>query len=180
LPAVTLAPPDAALISSLIEKGVAITPVAQGSNFLSVNFVSVPNEAENLLRDLKPLSAHVAWLKLTGCQLSEEALVLLKDFANLTRLSLDDTPLDDAAANSLAAIKSLVYLNLKGTKFSKDGIAMLVTLSKLNELYLYQTQVSETDRQNLQKLFPKAHLDFGGYTVPTLESDTTIVKQSKR
>lgn len=179
LPTVQLAPPNQSIINALIEMGVAITPIAKESNFLSVNFVSVPSEAQKLLKELQPLSAHVAWLKLTGCTITDEALVSLKEFTNLTRLSLDDTSLTDAAANSLTPLTSLVFLNLKGTKFSKPGVTKLTSLPKLKELYLYQTQVMEDDQKDLQKLFPHTLLDFGGYTVPTLESDTTIVKQAK-
>ena len=59
---------------------------------------------------------------------------------------------------------------------SAEGILQLDSLHKLTEIYCYQTKLSPADWQQLSKAFKQARIDTGGYTVPTLESDTSILR----
>lgn len=171
--------PDWKLIASLNESGVSVTPVAADSYFLSVNLVSVPHEATARLKELLPLAKNIIWLKLTACELSEEALAPLKEFTNLTRLSLDDTNVADNEVQQLANLRMLTYLNLKGTKVTAQGVTALADLPSLRQLYLFETGVTGADHEALRKKFPATRIDFGNYQVPTLESDTTQLKQAR-
>jgi hypothetical protein len=56
----------------------------------------------------------------------------------------------------------------------------LKSLNKLQQIYLYQTAIGKSDWEGLKNIFPKAVLDSGGYIVPTLESDTTVMKEKKK
>jgi len=94
----------------------------------------------------------------------------------LMRLQLEHTRITDAGLSSLKSLKDLRYLNLVGTRVTASGVQQLKDLQKLQSVYLYQTHVSKSDYPALQQLFPKAHIDSGGYEVPILESDTTEVK----
>jgi len=55
----------------------------------------------------------------------------------------------------------------------------LKTIKNLRSIYLYQSAVDKTEWPALKKIFPKTILDSGGYTVPTLVTDTTQVKLPK-
>ncbi|HEX8060259.1 MAG TPA: c-type cytochrome domain-containing protein, partial [Cyclobacteriaceae bacterium] len=64
LPDVDIPAPDEDLLAKVTEQGVAITAVAKGSNFLQVNFISVPDETQALLETLKPVAKNIVILKL--------------------------------------------------------------------------------------------------------------------
>ncbi len=168
------------LVNALITKGVSITAVAQGSNYLSVSFISVPKEASKLIDELPPLRQNIIWLTLSDCNVNDDISPVLKQFTKLTRLSLDNTNFSDKGLTEISSLSELVSLNLKGTKVTFEGVKNLVTLTKLQDLYLYQTKLEAADRQTLQSILKNTKIDFGDYAVPTLPTDTTEVKPPKR
>ncbi len=180
IPAKEPSSPDWNLVNLLIKKGVSITAVALGSNFLSVSFISVPKDASKLLNELIPVRTNVVWMKLSNCEIGDESMATLNQFNNLTRLSLDNTKVLDNGLTEISSLSELVFLNLRGTSVTVDGVKKLVKLAKLNNLYLYQTKIIESDRQKLKSIFKSAKIDFGDYVVPTLVSDTTEVKPVKK
>jgi hypothetical protein len=66
-----------------------------------------------------------------------------------------------------------------GTKVTAGGIQNLKNLPELHTLYLYRTAVNSADLASLKQAFPKAVLDTGGYKLPLLEGDTTLITQKK-
>lgn len=180
IPDSEVAPPDENLVNTLIGKGVSIVAVAQGSNYLSVSFISVPKDASQLLKDLVPLSENIIWMRLSDCDLGDGSMESLKQFGHLTRLSLDNTKLTNDGLTQVSSLTALRSLNLNGTATSADGILKLSPLAMLRHLYLYQTRVAEGDHQKLQAAFKNTRIDFGDYNVPTLASDTLEVKPAKR
>ena len=56
------------------------------------------------------------------------------------------------------------------------GLQKLAGLKELKNIYLYRSGVSDADWPALQKMFPGVALDSGGYIVPTLATDTTVIK----
>jgi len=179
LPSHEVPSPDWNLINALIKKGVSITAVAQGSNFLSVSFISVPKDASKLLTELIPVHQNIIGMKLSDCAVGDESMSSVKQFNNLMRLSLDNTKITDVGLTAVSTLSELVSLNLKGAPVSADGIRKLSRLNKLHHLYLYQTKIANIDRQELQSIFKTTQIDFGDYKVPTLTSDTTEVKPPK-
>jgi uncharacterized membrane protein len=167
---------DELQISKLIEQGIAITPVASESPYLSVSLISIPNRADKLISELKPIRENIVWLKLSGTNLTDNASKDLSQFINVTRLSLDETLITDEALKSISTLKELQFLNLKGTTVSVKGLENLKDLKLLKSLFLYQTKVDKKNEERIRELFPQAEIDFGNYFVPTLESDTSIVK----
>ena len=171
--------PDWNLINTLIKKGVSITAVAQGSNFLTVSFISVPKDASKRLAELIPVHQNIISMKLSDCEVDDESMSSVRQFNNLMRLSLDNTKITDAGLMEVSTLSELVSLNLKGTPVTADGIRKLSKLNKLHDLYLYQTKIADIDRKKLQSIFKTTRLDFGNYLVPMLTSDTTEVKPPK-
>jgi hypothetical protein len=56
----------------------------------------------------------------------------------------------------------------------------LKDLEYLESLYLFQTRVAENSKQILKQSFPNSNIDYGGYTVPALASDTVVLKEPKK
>ena len=169
-----------AVVQELLAAGVSVTPVAQGSNFLSVNLVSVPARAAELLPRVAELAGQTQSLKLSACQLADADLLTLREFPHLQRLHLDDTGITDEALPWLAKLPALEYLNLKGTRVTARGVEALKTLPRLQHIILHQTNVTTDEQVALRAALPHVALEFGGYQVPTLASDTTVLKAPVR
>lgn len=164
---------DAKAIQLLKERGIAISPVAENSNYLSANYVAIEAMTDKDLQLLAPLRKQLLWLKLGNSTLSDQQLEIIANLSSLTRLSLERTAITDKGILALQKLSSLQYINLVGTKVTAKGIAQLKGLNKLGQIYLYQTSISGNDWSNLKKIFPKVLIDSGGYRIPLLEGDTS-------
>jgi len=167
-------------IKKLKERGAMVLPVAQNSNYLMVNFVTTDSLKDKDLELLMPISEQLIWLKLSNQLISDEAMKTIGKLNNLTRIQLDHTAITDKGLVPLQQLSNLVYLNLVGTKITSAGLTKLKSLNKLQQIYLYQTAIGKSEWEDLKKIFPKAVLDSGGYIVPTLVSDTTVMKEKKK
>lgn len=170
---------DDKTIIALREKGVVVIPVASNSNYLSANFVSADTVNPALLNLLEPLKEQLIWLKIGFENIKDAELQSLGKLTALTRLHVEGNPITDAGLNHLKDLKELRYINLSKTNVSQNGVAQLQQLKNLEKIYLYGIAGSQFNIPALKKLMPKTLIDTGGYIVPTLVSDTTIVEAKK-
>lgn len=175
VPTAKVEPADEKALASLRKLGIVVLPIEPNSPFLSVNFISVPSAADSLIQQLQPIATQIAWLKLDGTQISNNALSVITKMPNLTRLSLNNTSVSDL--NYLSNLKELRYLSLVGTQVTTRNLLALSKLAHLQQLYLFQTNITRVDSIQIQQLLPKTKLDFGNYQVATLASDTTVFKK---
>ena len=156
--------------------GALVLPIAQGSNFLEVDWMSdtlgpAALQAIPLLKDQ---------LVLLKCSFAREGDALVTAAAacpRLVRLWLDHTAITGANLAELRTLGNLKYLNLTGTGIGASDVAKLKGAPKLAELYLYQTKVGRADWAALQRDFPRVSMDTGGYAIPFLTTDTAIVRE---
>lgn len=177
IPAAVIAKADEKIIDQLKVKNIVVLPVAQNTNYLMANFVtdSIIDKADlQLLLQLKP---QLIWLKLHNTNITDEVLTFIAQLTNLTRLDLSNTFITDKGIPQLSTITNLQYLNLVGTKVSGAGIVQLKGLNKLQTLYLYKTRLTSKDLPSIKGAFPKTIVDTGGYMVPLLIGDTSLVKE---
>ena len=174
---VTKANEDA--IKKLKDMGVVVEPVAQNTNYLSANFVTVTNPGNKAVQLLSPLKEQLIELKLGSTRITDSALQVIAEFKNLMRLQLDYTKITDQGLANLASLENLQYLNLVGTGVTEKGVLQLKDLKNLRSIYLYQTGIKKSDWSDLKKAFPKTLIDSGGYTVSFLPTDTIEVKPPK-
>lgn len=179
IPVQTVAQADTKAIKDLQARGIALTPVAQNSNYLSANFVALDSITEKDLQLLKPLSKQLIWLKLGDSNLDNKKLELIAKLSSLTRLSLERTAVSDAGIGLLNSLSKLQYINLVGTRVTVKGLSLLNGLKELHHIFLYQTSLSSAGFGQLTKIFPKALIDTGGYKIQFLESDTVELKSAK-
>lgn len=167
---------DEKSIAQLSRAGVTVVPVAQNSNFLSVNFVNAVSFADSVNKMIKLVDKNLLWVKMDHKGVTDLTLVALKKAENVTRLSLNGASITDKGLANLSEIEALQSLNLVGTKITVRGLSQLAKLKRLKNLYLYQTQIKAGDVASLKRIFPNAKLDMGNYQVNTLSQDTTEVK----
>jgi len=166
-------------IAKLKKAGVIIVPVAQNSNYLSASFVSASAGTDTLLKLLQPVQQQLVWLNLGNSSLTDTGMQMIAKLNNITRLHLNNTAITDNGLAQLKADTNLHYINLVHTSVTAKGVGELKTIKNLRSIYLYQSAVDKTEWPALKKIFPKTILDSGGYTVPTLVTDTTQVKLPK-
>jgi len=166
---------DEKAIQKIKGRGIVILPVAQNSNYLKANFITVDSITTNDIALLLPVKKQLVWLNLGGKKLPDTILATISQLTNLSRLQLDYTAITDKGLASLQSLVNLQYLNLVGTNITIQGVMQLKTLPRLQAIYLYKTFISSSDWQTLKNTFPRVTLDTGGYYVPILETDTTIV-----
>jgi len=166
-------------IKKLKDIGAVVEQVAQNTNYLSANFVTVRDPGNKEVQLLLPLKEQLIELKLGSSSITDSALLVIAQFENLMRLQLDYTKITDKGLANLTALQNLRYLNLVGTAVTEKGVLQLKDLKSLRSIYLYQTMVKKTEWNDLKKAFPKTFIDSGGYTVPFLPTDTIEVKPPK-
>lgn len=161
-------------LEKLKNAGVVVLPIHQGSNYLSINFVTT-DVSPVLLEELKKLYKQLVYLEVAYTSLNDEDMKVLASLKNLLQLNLRGTEITDKGLAHLKDLKQLGVLNLVETKISAAGLSSLNDLKRLKNIYLYKTLVSRSDLVNLKVQFPQTMLDTGGYQVPTLASDTSLV-----
>jgi len=179
IPAIPVAKADEKAINKLKEIGAVVEPVAQNTNYVSLNFVTATNSGDKEMQFLLPLKEQLIWLKLANTLITDSALQIISQLANLMRLQLDHTKITDRGLANLKTLQNLRYINLVGTGVTAEGVLKLKDLKNLQSIYLYQTAVVKSDWNTLKKAFPKALVDSGGYKVPFLATDTIEVKPPK-
>lgn len=179
IPAKPVEKADGKIIRQLIERGVAVMPVAKNSNYLSANFVAVDSVTEKDLQLLLPLKKQLIRLKLGHSEITDADLKIIAELTALTALSIERTGVTDNGIQFLRNLLQLQYLNLTGTKATAKGLESLKDLKNLRQVYLYQTAVKGSDWGYLKKIFPQTIIDTGGYKLPLLESDTSELKAAR-
>jgi uncharacterized membrane protein len=179
LPSQPISKANDGAIKKLKDIGAVVEQVAQNTNYLSANFVTVRDPGNKEVQLLLPLKEQLIELKLGSSSISDSALLVIAQFKNLMRLQLGYTKVTDKGLANLTALQNLRYLNLVGTAVTEKGVLQLKDLKSLRSIYLYQTMVKKSEWNDLKKAFPKTFIDSGGYTVPFLPTDTMEVKPPK-
>ncbi len=180
LPQIPIEKADEKAIQKLKDSGIIVFHVARNSNYLTANFVTVDSITNNDIALLLSIKKQLVWLNLGQKKIPDSLLMPIAQLTNLTRLQLDNTTITDKGLASLQSLVNLQYLNLVGTKVTPQGVIQLKHLPKLQAIYLYKTFISSSDWPTLKSNFPNVTLDTGGYYVPILETDTTIVKPPQK
>jgi len=93
----------------------------------------------------------------------------------LSKLFLDHTAITDQGLEQLVHLDHLYFLNIVGTKTTQKAIERLTQVSTLDQLFIYQTQTTAAEKSQLVSILSPVNVDTGGYIVPTLVVDTTLV-----
>jgi uncharacterized membrane protein len=163
-------------INDLKEKGVSVIPVARNSHYLQAGFINVSSPVAEVLPLLLPIQSQLIFLKIGNTALNDSSIRVIAKCRALTSLQLNNTGVSDKNISALQSLHELQSLNLVATAVTVQGIISLKQLKNLRRIYLYQTEIKETDTSLLKKFFPKTSIVLGGYNVPSISSDTVILK----
>ena len=136
-------PADPALMKPLQDLGVLVLPLAQNTNLLHVESVSVAKDIKDEhLAFLEPLAPQLAWLYLNKTNITDAGLKHLANLKQLRRLHLANTAITDAGVKHLEGLENLETLNMYGTKVTDAVLGSIAKLPKLKKVFLYATEVT--------------------------------------
>lgn len=172
-----IAPLNTTALSTVTSTGAIALPISAGSAYLTVSFVNNKEPAIDDLMVLTGFRDHIVALDLSDATLTDEHLVAVSQLVNLRVLDLSGTNVGDDAVTRLVSLKEIRHLNLSGTAVSDRGLSHLSQLGSLEKLYLFGTSVSRTAVSSLLAGSKKISIDTGGYTLPSLSTDTIVFKR---
>lgn len=166
---------DPKALVDLKETGAVVLPVGENSNYLSINYLGKKSLDKVAVEALLPLKENVVWLKLNDTPVGDDVCEIISQCQNLTQLYIGGTKITDKGLKTLANLQHLQVLNLTNTAVTNEGLKSLASLKSLRSIYLFGSKIDKSKWAEIEQLFPHTELDSGGYRVPTLVTDTTLV-----
>jgi uncharacterized membrane protein len=179
VPADEVAAADPKILKQLNDNNILVVPVAQGSNYLMVNFVNARSSGDEILNVLTPLAEQVVWLNLERTKVTDEGMKTIARLSKLRTLYLNYTTVGDTGIQVLENLPALSYLNLVGTKVTDRSAAALGKMKQLDNLYVGSTTVSSQAIVDITKQNKNLDIDTGKYNLPLLPSDTVVHRRNK-
>jgi hypothetical protein len=176
IPNEPVAKANESVLIDLQKKGVVVLPIAQNSNYLSVNLINLKTLDEKTLNQICDIKKQLIWLRMPAIQLSETDWQKIGTLINLTKLSIEHSNITDKGLQYLQELKQLAYLNLVGTRISSSVLLQLNGWTKMQQIFLASTSIPTSELIAIQSKYAKAAIDTGGYRIAALVTDTQLVK----
>jgi uncharacterized membrane protein len=128
-----------------------ITPLANGSPALVVDFYGAAFFRSEQLKELEPLRQQIVALNLDKMPVTDKDLAVIAGFSNLRTLNLSFTKVTGAGLPALAGLTHLKTLSLAGTAVKTEDITRLTAIPSLRSLYIWNTGIAATEIGALQK-----------------------------
>jgi uncharacterized membrane protein len=160
-------------IALLKNSGILALPVATNSNYLLINLRGI-DPSEKDLGAIKALKKQIVWFNASKIKNADALATIFQVFNEIRVLHLNKTNFSDNGMATLKNLEHLQMLNLANTNITEKGLENIKSLKELRKVYLFQSKVQFSKLKMAD--FPKIRLDTGGYTVPTLVTDTSLVK----
>jgi hypothetical protein len=114
------------------------------------------------LGTLLTLSSHIVSLDLTNSQVTDQGIGSIMKLGNLKKLILEGTTgITINGARSLTGLAKLEYLNLIRVKLDDSFVDVLIAMTNLREVYLFETDLSEEAVNRLKTARPKMFVNAG-------------------
>ncbi len=164
LVAIKPSPAETGAIAKLGTAGVDVRLVAMNMNWREASFRSQgTNISDAAIVPLKDILTLVD-LNLAGTKVTDAGLQNIEGLTNLVALHLELTHITDAGLAHLKKLSHLAYLNLYGTPVTDKGLEQIKGLTGLKHLYLWETKVTGQGATNLQAALPKLQISRGWET----------------
>lgn len=179
VPREEVAAADEKVLKDLSDRNILVVPVAQGSNYLMVNFVNARSSGDDVLDALIPLKEQIVWLNLERTKVSDIGMKTIAKLYKIRTLYLNHTAIGDQGVQALETLVDLSYLNLVDTKVTDAASITFGKMKQLDNLYLGNTNVSAKAISEIALQNQKLRIDTGKYILPSLPSDTVVHRRKK-
>jgi len=154
---------DPASIETIKKLGLIATPIQEGSNGLSINFVNIKQYDKSMLEELTNLKDQIINLRMSNQAINDNDLQKLIPFKNLRYLQIEKSKITDEGMDVIAKINSLEQLNLYGTNITDKGLDKLQSSTNLKVLYLWKTNTTVEGISKLKKALPSIKIESGNF-----------------
>ncbi|MFN3997799.1 c-type cytochrome domain-containing protein [Algoriphagus sp.] len=160
-------------LAQLKDYGFFAELIESGSGLLKITCTNFPGFQDSDWEKLAHVKNRIAYLDLSGTQVSDAILDSLTGFSNLTVLKLNATGI---TGNSLKKISQspnlkLLYLNKTGVNLAQ--IQQLTSSQSLQKVFIFDTPAS-AEFLDSGKLSLPFLLETGNYQLPKLPTDTIV------
>jgi len=157
-----VSPVSEEVIAELGKTGFKVQTLSRNNNFLDIG-VSFSQKSLNQqqIKSLLAVKEQITWLNLSQKEITDDMLVTIGQFSNLTRLRLDRNPITDQGIRELEDLQYLESLNLFNTGITNDGLTSIKKMPALRKLYLWQTGITPEGLESLKKERPELEVTRG-------------------
>jgi uncharacterized membrane protein len=148
------------LLKELNENQVIAKYLGEDNYYLDVK-INTDSLTITHLNKLETVRNSIAFLDLSNTKISNQLLSKISQFPNISKLDLHGNRLADSTIASIAELNNLISINVYDTKINKDGAETLLKIPSLQRIYLWQTQVSDAQVNELKAEFPNKEIVTG-------------------
>lgn len=160
-------------LAALKASGFFAEAVESGSGLLKITCTNYPDFQDRDWAKLSPSLNRIAYLDLSGTQLTDALLDSIGLLPNLTVLKLSSTSISGESLEKLSQLSNLKLLYLNQTKVNLEQIQALTASKSLEKVFAYETPASSEFSDSGKLSFP-FQLETGNYTLPKLPTDTIV------
>nr|WP_280867186.1 c-type cytochrome domain-containing protein [Lunatimonas salinarum] len=152
-------PASNATIEKLNHAFRSVMKLARDSPALDARVFSRAEYSSEVLRELLEVKTQLVSLNLSEMPVSDADLGIVAQFENLNRLNLNFTDITGAGLDRLAEMPHLQHLSVSGTWVDEIGVRTLLQKQLgLKTLYLWDTGLTDTELEQLERDFPNVRL----------------------
>lgn len=171
---------DQSDINKLIEKNFTVYNAVPNQPELIVKFNGNTID-KGTLKFLLNIKNQIIELDLSNTNLNDNMTGPLKNLANVQKLKIYNTQISDKTLQNITPLENLKLLNIHNTDISLKGLEKLIAKNEIQQIYTWQTKVSNDDSKRLSNNFDITISNgvFDGFVEKTaLKEPTTSTKQT--
>ena len=139
----------------------SVFPLSQNSPALQADFFVREKFDRNKLDELAKVKEQLVVLNLGNMPVTDADMKTINQFTNLEKLILNNSSITNSGINEIKKLKRLRSLSLAGTKVDKNVTQSLLQLDSLKEVFIWNTNISATEADELQKQNKRIVFDRG-------------------
>lgn len=140
----------------------SVRAISGQSPALEVEFFVAKKFETKTLENLAKVATQIVALNIAKMPIKDVDLKLIGQMKNLEKLNLNFTEITGNGLSNLEACQRLSSLSLVGTKIQYEDLVQLIQkVSALKEVFIWNTDLNETQIQSLAKTFPKLKIEQG-------------------
>jgi len=132
----------------------SVFPLYQGSPALQADFFVKKYFDIKALEELNVIKNQLVIVNLSKMPVTDKDLGLIKSFKNLEQLNLNFSSVTGTGLTELSSLKNLNLISLSGTSVGVRHLAPILTLPELKEVYIWNTKISSSQADSIQKKHP--------------------------
>ena len=167
----------------------SVFPISQKSPALQADFFVKEKFDRKKLEDLLKVKEQLVVLNLGNMPVNDADMKTVNQFTNLEKLNLNNSLITNNALVDIKKLKSLRSLSLAGTQIDKNAGQSFSQFDSLKEAFIWNTKISTTEADELQKQNKKIRFDRGyipdeneilSLTAPNVKNEEFILAANEK